>query len=336
MKNRIKIGFILISCFFFFQVKAQDFHLSQYDAAPLNTNPALTGMFAGKHRFHLHYRTQWASIATQPFSTFQAAWDMRINEKWAVGAQLSNYRAGSTHFNVLSFLPSVSYNLAISSNKKHRLTLGISAGFFNQSISPNDYTWGNQFVNDKNGGHFDDGITSGEKNIQRSIFKPDFNFGALYFFADPNAQFNPFAGITLFHLSRPKNSLFRENARLPIRFLLHTGVRIKINDVIDLLPKIYWQIQKRAQEITISGEVDYYIENPRLYLIGALTYRIKDAVTIMFGGKWHEWMLRMSYDINTSKLTAYSKGRGAFEIGLTYIVPMQQKPATKLLTCPRL
>ena len=51
--------------------KAQDFHLSQYDAAALNANPAMTGVFKGEYRIHAHYRNQWSAFTTKPFTTGQ-------------------------------------------------------------------------------------------------------------------------------------------------------------------------------------------------------------------------------------------------------------------------
>ena len=48
------------------KVQGQDFHLSQYDAAPMYLNPALVGQFDGQYRLHGHYRTQWGSVSTKP------------------------------------------------------------------------------------------------------------------------------------------------------------------------------------------------------------------------------------------------------------------------------
>lgn len=336
MKWKNNISLICIGLLLSWNSYAQDFHLSQYDASPLNTNPALTGMFMGKHRVHIHYRTQWAAISPQPFTTIQAAWDMRIDNKWSIGLQAINYRAGSAHYNVASLLPSVSYSLPITANKYHRITMGVSAGFFSKSIDYDGFTWGSQFENNAEGGHFNKGINSGESIDRKNIFKPDFNFGAMYFYGRPDSKFNPFLGITIFHLSHPKESFLGNDSRLPLRYLLHAGTRIKVNNTIDVLPKIYWQMQGIAQEFTFSGEVDYFLEKPSLYLIGALTYRLKDAIIFEVGGKWKGWAARISYDFNVSKLTPYSQGRGATELSITYIIPAKQKPATTLLTCPRL
>src|ERR1041385_5654159 len=59
-------------------VKAQDFHLSQYDAATQYMNPALTGMYLGElgdYKIYTDYRSQWKTISTRPYSTMYVAYD---------------------------------------------------------------------------------------------------------------------------------------------------------------------------------------------------------------------------------------------------------------------
>ena len=90
MKKRILL--LLTIGLMFNQVKAQDFHLSQYDAAALNANPAMTGVFKGDYRIHGHFRTQWMAIATNPFTTGLISFDMNKG-KWGFGGQLANFRA---------------------------------------------------------------------------------------------------------------------------------------------------------------------------------------------------------------------------------------------------
>ncbi|HHB79921.1 MAG TPA: type IX secretion system membrane protein PorP/SprF, partial [Saprospiraceae bacterium] len=41
---------------------AQDAHFSQFAAAPLEINPAMSGIFNGKFKANLNYRSQWGSI----------------------------------------------------------------------------------------------------------------------------------------------------------------------------------------------------------------------------------------------------------------------------------
>jgi len=312
----------------------QDFHLSQYDAAPLNTNPALTGMFEGKHRFHVHYRTQWAAVASKPFVTMQAAWDMRLNKRWGIGIQAMNYRAGSAAYNTAQILPSASYSIPLSRNKFHRLTLGVSAGAFHKTVDQNALTWGSQFESTAQGGHFNNSLSSGENFTESSVLRPDFNAGAIYFFAAPGARINPFIGGSAFHLSQPEESFLGSDNRLPMRYLLHAGARIGITERLSLLPKVYWQRQENAQELTFSALAHYYLKGADVFLIGGLTYRNADAAIIEFGAKWGGWEARMSYDFNVSTLKPASNGRGATELSLTYII--FDKITNPIPTCPRL
>lgn len=339
-----KIGSLCIGLILMQGVFGQDFHLSQYDVASLNTNPALTGMFGGKHRFHIHYRTQWAAAVSRPFVTGQISWDMRVNNKWSVGVQAINYNAGMGTYNAFQLLPSVSYSLPLTQNQFHRITFGISAGFFNKSFNTNALTWGNQFVSGIDGGSFNQDLSSGENISRKNVFKPDFNAGAIYFFADPNSKVNPFLGLSVFHLSQPNESFLGGTSKLPLRFLVHAGVEIGINDKLSILPKIYWQYQYKAQELTLSASAHYYLENPEVYLLAGLTYRSSDAAIIEIGAQWKGWEARISYDINFSSLRMVSHARGATELSLTYILfnntpnsNSSQQSKTKLVPlCPRL
>ena len=70
MKMKSKyIIIIMLSFLYVSKLAAQDFHLSQYDAAPMFLNPALVGQFEGKYRVHGQYRTQWGSVSSKPFNT---------------------------------------------------------------------------------------------------------------------------------------------------------------------------------------------------------------------------------------------------------------------------
>lgn len=312
----------------------QDFHLSQYDAAALNTNPALTGMFEGKHRIHMHYRTQWSAVASKPFITGLLSYDNRINNNWSFGIQALNYRAGAGAYNAAQVLPSLSYSIPLSKNKFHRLTLGVAAGGFHKTFDQNALTWGSQYEATAQGGQFNTGTSSGETFQNSSVLQADFNAGFLYFFAAPGARVNPFIGGSAFHLSTPEESFLGTGNRLPMRYLGHAGARIGINQRISVIPKVYYQQQEEAIELTFAGMVHYYLKGPDAFLIGGFTYRNQDAAIVEIGGKWASWQARISYDFNVSTLKVASNGRGATELSLTYIIFKTE--TNPIPTCPRL
>ena len=100
MKN-LYLAFLLLAggC-----LSAQDAHFTQWWAAPVAMNPAMTGNFDGLIRATFNYRNQWFLIPTlnqnSPYQTFAASVDASLsserlqNNKFGVGLMFYNDRAG--------------------------------------------------------------------------------------------------------------------------------------------------------------------------------------------------------------------------------------------------
>ncbi len=324
---------LLISLCFCISSWSQDFHLSQYDAAALNVNPALTGLVKGDYRVHGHYRTQWSAVATKPFTTGLISFDMRHNKNWGFGGQIANFRAGTGGYNVVSVLPSASYKFAFGQDKFHFLSFGAQLGFFQKSINSSTLTFANQYVK-TNGGEFNPGISSGEDFTNNGIFKLDLNVGVMYYFSKPNNRVNPFGGITFYHLNRPTESFLGESNRLAIRPQVVAGTRIILTPKIAITPKLFYQYQDKASEFTYALASQFYLETYDIFLLGTIIFRNEDAAIFEFGAKYGNFIGRLSYDINTSNLSSVSSGRGGTEFSLTYIFSRPNpNPAP---TCPTL
>jgi type IX secretion system PorP/SprF family membrane protein len=325
-----KLYFTLFAAVTFSAGWCQDFHLTQYDAAALNLNPALTGRFDGQHRVHLHYRNQWSAIATRPFTTGLASYD-RAFEKWSFGGQFANFQAGAGRYMVNSLLLSASYNVALDKSSAHQLSMGIQAGGAQKSLNFNNLTFGNQY-SELNGGGFDPSIANGELGGRESFFIPDVNFGMLYYFAEEQHLLNPFIGVSLFHLNRPKESFYDQDNKLPMRFVVHGGTKVNLTDRIQLLPKVMFMGEKKAEEITTTLLLHYYLPNSDAFLLFGPTYRNRDAALFEAGLKYGNFIYRVSYDINTSTLRPATNGRGGFELSVTFINKKINPNPVK--TCP--
>ena len=313
-------------------VNAQDFHLSQYDAPPMFLNPAMTGMFDGKYRIHGHYRTQWMAVATKPFTTAGVSFDMPI-KKFGAGIQVFNYRAGVGTYNALSVLLSLGYDVVIDKAKNHHVALGVQGGIVNKSVNQSKLSFGNQYTTANDGG-FDASVASGETFANDNFTIHDINAGFLYYYAKENSRLNPFVGFSAFHLTQPTETFFNKANKLPLRYYAHGGVKVNINEKIQLLPKFIYMKQINDQELTATLLLHYFLKNSDTYLIFGPTYRNKDAAIIEGGIKKGSYTCRVSYDINTSKLKEVSNRRGGFEISLTYVA-RRNKP-NPLANCPRL
>ncbi|CAN5488464.1 hypothetical protein BH10BAC1_BH10BAC1_05130 [soil metagenome] len=311
---------------------AQDFHLSQYDAPPMFLNPAMTGMFDGKYRIHGHYRTQWMAVATKPYTTAGISFDMPI-KKFGAGLQVFNYRAGAGDYNVLSALLSLGYDVVIDKAKNHHVALGVQGGIVQKSVNLNKLSFGNQYTT-ANDGSFDSSLPSGESFSNTNFLIHDINAGFLYYYAKDNVRLNPFVGFSAFHLTQPTESFYSTSNKLPIRYYVHGGVKVNINEKIQLLPKFIYMKQINDQELTATLLLHYFLKTSDTYLIFGPTFRNKDAAIIEGGIKKGSYTARLSYDINTSSLKEVSNHRGGFEISLTYVA-RRNKP-NPLANCPRL
>jgi type IX secretion system PorP/SprF family membrane protein len=302
---------------------AQDFHLSQYDQAPQYLNPALTGAFFGEdfdYRLGVNFRSQWKSILPKSYSTTSVSFDMNLPDKYqkfGVGGFLISNNAVAGEFKTFTFMLSGSYQV-MEKRSPHSLTTGLQLGFMNLSTPTNDFTFDQQYSATAEGG-FDASLNNGENFNRQSIFRFDANLGVFYKYIDRDSKLKPFGGISLYHIVRPKESFTGFNNKIPIRWNFNIGTDYKIDDQWTITPQILWMTQAKATDLNIGVMAGYnFAKKERVTYMGlfGFSYRSKDAFIIHAGINKSNQILRLSYDINTSSLNAYTRGRGAFEISL--------------------
>lgn len=332
-RNKIVILWILVlgCCMCFQKTKAQvDAHFSQYYSYPLWLNPGLTGVIDGDFRVTANYKQQWASIS-DPFSTQGLSFDSYPYNNLGLGVTVLNQTAGDGGYNYLNALFSTAYRAILDKSGMNVLSIGIQAGIINRRINPGKLQFGEQY-NPILG--FDPTIPSGEHFNKTSSLAFDANFGIVYYNQNPNTQFNPFGGISLYHLSRPEDPFINVNdERLPVRMNIHGGTRIKLNDVFNLTPQAIYIRQGNAHETALGLYGQYLLPNYSDLLFGA-TCRLNDAIIPFVGFHLKDFTLGLSYDVNVSRLRTASEGRGGFEISLSYI--RHKKIHDPNFICPRL
>lgn len=307
-------------------VNAQDYHVSQYDVTNLYLNPAQTGMYGrekGDYKISFDQRSQWRAIGVKPFLSTYLSYDMPYeikNKKFGFGAFLINNNAGN--INTFTFMGSASYDILGKADTKvtdkHLLSLGLQLGLFYRSTNPNSLSYDVQYSYD-NGGAFDQSIANNETNNRVNITRFDANYGLYYKLIDRDKKAHPYAGFSMSHLTRPNESLVGTRTRIPIRFVGYGGCDIKLDDKMDITPRILYMNQSKAYDFT-SGFLFYYrLNENNTKVLAGFDYRWKDACIISLGLKHPSYALRFSYDINTSYLKNYSNGRGAFEVSLIYV-----------------
>ena len=318
---------------------AQDIHFSQFYASPLNLNPTLTGFFPGSYRVAAIYRNQWRSVTT-PFETYSGSFDMKILEDkmkedvFGVGGVIVNDRSGDGNLGLLSIMASTSYLKLLGSNSKHYLGVGLQFGYVQRSLEYNSLTFPEQYQTQT--ADFDLTVSNRENFDGSNVSYFDLQLGVLWS-SNVHERVGVFNGLSVFHLTQPKESFLNDDIRLKSRFAIHGGLRIKATENIYLTPNYIFMYQNKAQEINAGTAAEYHFldDHNTIVSLGGW-YRFDDAAIISASVEHRGIRVGLSYDVNTSDLKPASNNRGAFEVSLIYIGKIVSDQGPIMVPCPRL
>ncbi|MBL4651975.1 MAG: PorP/SprF family type IX secretion system membrane protein [Flavobacteriales bacterium] len=301
-----------------FCAKAQDSHLSMYYAAPNLLNPAMTGRHVDAYyRAHIQYRTQWYALTGTPFTTMAASFD-KSYRKFGFGINAKNTKAGTGGYSVMNVVLSGAYEITNDPLRIHHLSTGMQLGFIQKSINSKNFTYDNQYSKDYNGGDFDGSLASNEFYATEAILLPELNFGLYYYRTDKNKIWNPYAGISAFHLTTPEETFLGVKNDLPMRFVGYGGTSVKLNWLYRVDANFQLMREGNVSEIVGGALIYYEPEREDLGFFIGPYYRNKDAFQLHLGVEVGEWTVRVAYDLTTSTLGSINKKQGGVEFGITY------------------
>lgn len=312
---------------------AQDPQLSQFYAAPMYLNPALTGNTV-QDRVGLNYRLQWPGIGPG-YKTYAVAYDHRSPEiNSGIGGMVMHDRAGS--FNLAFTQVSFNYSYEARLSRKRAVRGGLRAGYTSRTFDQGNMLFADQVIRDN-------APASIEAPTMQNISYFDFSTGFLYY----SEQF--WAGFSINHLNQPQQSVFLDgDAKLPMRTSVHAGYRFALDGrsfrytETRMTLAAHYKAQQKWDQLDLGGYVDHrdltfgmwYRGLPGLkaYQPG---YPNDDAVILMIGYETpYQLQMVYSYDITVSKLTA--KSGGAHEISVIYEWPRNSKKRKhRTIPCPK-
>jgi len=317
-----------------FTAFSQDIHFSQFDQAPFNLNPALTGNFDGQYRFIGNQRSQWRSV-TEPYRTTGLAVDGKNLGAQQVhgGISLFHDQAGDSRLRNTIIQLSAAKEFALNADKSTVLVPGISLGITSMRI---DYS-ALQYDNQWNGLSYDPLLDPGESFARSSRAYFNLNAGAIVQHKWEGGR-KLTAGLAFFNLSSPRQSFFDDGyVRLDPRINLHATWIEPINAQWQVWPSMLVMTQGKYREWDLGGTA-HYIISPKPYLFRAIYagmyYRTRDAGFVVAGVRFDEWNVGLSYDINTSGLRPASAGRGGFELSVIYIMAPKPTSGPIRKVCP--
>lgn len=316
---------------------AQDPHFSQFFSSPLTLNPAFTGKFNGMVRAAGNYRNQWPTI-NRAYETSTLSVDFPImagripyNDTWGVGLMgyTDKSAAGAVAFNYFSL--STAYHKGLDEDGYKQLGLGFQVTYANMLINTSKLTFADQLTSA--------GFTNPTQEIfSNSTLKSnyfDVNAGILYT-ASTTDDNNFYAGVSLYHINRPKQQFTGVNYNLYPRATLHAGGYFPVGQLTTLHLSGLFSTQAGAHEAVLGGAMQFAVGDPEAAkptsFYGGGWMRFGDAIIPYVGLEWNDLRVGVTYDINISDLKTASQSRGGVEISLIYIV---RHPDGKDMPCPK-
>ncbi len=317
-----------------FQTSCQDYHFSQFNASPLNLNPALAGSINGKSRIIANYRNQWSQIlGRNSYQTYALSYDRRQNLKSEdyFGLGLSYYGdvSGSTRFSTIQLALSCSYarTLSKSNTSTHSLIGGLQFGLAQRKIDQSSLRWPIQ-----NNIHYPSGFVTNP-----DFLYSDFN-GGLVWVSRFGERKSFHAGFSAFYINRP-NISFQINSiqSMSIKTSIHAGSVLPLSFRFSLLPSVLYLNQGVHSQLNIGSmlSVSNLSHSIISHFQGGVFCRVgqdlrgrihPDAIISILSIQIKGLQLGFSYDITISKLN--NNTFGAMELSVGYVFKKKNREVT--------
>lgn len=331
--------YILMICAFsmWLSGRSQDIQYSQYYANPLYLNPAFAGA-TGANRVVINHRLQWPNLP-QVFSNSSVSYDANIpglNSGFGVlvnadKAGTASLRSTSVNFN---------YSYTVSFNNKWIFKPALSFGLVSRDIDYQNLLFGDQIDFNVPGAP---SMDPGALFIDASSYF-DFGGGALLY----NQKY--WLGVSFFHLNEPDNSLLTNDNRLPVRFTLHGGARIPLENSVfrgnryaSAAPGFIFKRQGAFRQLDVGSSFNYQPFTIGLWYRGLPLFESipdhtsHDAIILVLGLEYDNFEFGYSFDMNISSLGANSGGAHEFSLQYLFQIKTKRKKVSKkkkLLECP--
>jgi len=317
---------------------AQDANFSQFFASPLTLNPALTGKFDGDFRVAFNYRNQWPSI-NNAFTTATTSFDVgllknRIPEvdQFGAGVMLFTDKAGNGVLQNNYLGLSTAYHKGLDENGYNQLGVGFQGTFVNKRLDITSLKFFDQLTSQGFTGLTSEIFTKDQINV--SYF--DMNAGILYN-GTTNGFNNIYAGASMYHINRPRESFQGGDYFLEPRLTLQAGGMVPLADLNSVHFSANYSRQAKATNTVIGGAYSLNVNgdetNPTNLYVGTWV-RFGDAIIPYVGLEFGGLQVGATYDVNVSSLKPASNMRGGAEFSLIYIKP-HSDPNRKKLNCPK-
>ncbi|MBI5220069.1 MAG: PorP/SprF family type IX secretion system membrane protein [Bacteroidia bacterium] len=328
--KKIILSVLILICIW--NIQAQDIHFSQWDAAPLFLNPALTGGYNGNHRAILNYREQWKSVA-YPYKTVAFQYDgtyfkklFNFKDKLNLGFSFFSDKAGEGNMGITQATIYSSFYKGFKNT--YGLTAGFQLGYSQNSLNIANLTWDNQ----NDGGIYNPDLPSGEPQYNNKFSFIDIGTGLCWDYR-PHKLFAYNLGLSIQHVQPTEIKYYNEKEILFRKFTIHGTMETKFkkSDAI-FYPAFIYRKQGPSQEFIYGTMIKYQLSEEKhdgKILDAAVQFgvfhRWNDAFVFVAKLSYMHFTFGISYDTNYSKLSNVSNYKGGIELSLLYISPYSRR-----------
>ena len=323
---------LLLAAGFYQHANAQlDPHFSQYYVYPMALNPALTGTMDGDYRVSAIWRSQYGNTLTSRGISA----DMVTNKNANFGVSLLNQASNDKSYNFTNAYATMSYTgIRMGEDGYKYLALALQCGVINRRFDVSKLQFGSQW---SAGLGYDPAASSGQAFNKPSMTAFDAGVGMAYLDATPGKKINPFAGVSAFHITHPKNTFLSAGGNaeaMPIRFAVHGGIRFTVSDAVTLVPNVLYMKEGQAEEKVAGLYAQLYV-SPYVDVMLGGNWRIQDAFVPFAGFYYKGFVVGLSYDVNTSTLSSASNRSNSIELSLSFVGKPKKDLKTRPFTTPR-
>jgi len=366
------LPFILILVWLILNVthsSSQDLFVSQFDFAPMMTNPAQTGDYFGTLRLGGTYRDQGFAVTKNRFNTPSFYIDAPVfdgfgEKDWiGVGGYIIQDRAGAGQLVTGEFQFSGAYHLSLSQNAFRYFTLGIQMGTYQRRFRR------------ANNLRFGDGLGAGQQSTDlaraSTESRPRWSFAIGGMFRTKDANENEIRiGGKVGRLFRHDYSILQRGGgqgmqpgggspggpgggggisgpggigpggaftNIPLRYVGHASYDIGLNNGMVITPQAIFQLMDNFTETTIQVRSKIPVnEEKKISLLPGVGYRFGDAAQLLLGLEIKDLRVSLAYDMTTSALAQANSRTGALELAVMWIVKIEKEPEVqRRIFCPR-
>lgn len=308
----------------------QDPQFSQYYASQLYLNPA----FAGANvcgRVSTSIRNQWPAIGNGYVTELISADHFFQTQSVGTGLTILNDRAGTGKLRLTQISGLVSYEFIV--NRDLGFRAGFQPGLGLRSINFNSLVFGDQLGRGGN-------VPTVEAPTQTKAYF-DFSTGVL--------AFTRFAwlGLSFHHITKPNESLMSDESPLPMKFSMHGGYKIYIDDdkrtdqLRSITPSFNYKSQGKFDQLDLGCYYSTGVLNVGLWYRGIPIFKHydkgypnNDALILVLGATIDRFNVGYSYDITISWLKGNTNG--AHELSLSYqFCKLKKKRRAIKVACPK-